>query len=92
MAERTVVRLLKKGYPASKILRVVAEAFDDDSSEPCTTTVCRITNYEMDDNIQLVIGTPQVLSRLALSKDPKKSFWNKPPLVVIVILFFLYIF
>jgi hypothetical protein len=87
-AETTINRLLSKGFPPEKILHVLSEQAPLPTSgthrRPQHKRV-RVTQYLASEDIQLIIGTVQVLPRLAVPKKTKLGLFNYSPLVIAVL-------
>jgi hypothetical protein len=87
-AETAIDRLLSKGFPPERLLHVLSEQ----APLPTTGThrrqqhkMVRITQYQASEDIQLIVGTVQVLPRLAVPKNTKVGLFNCSPLVVAVV-------
>jgi hypothetical protein len=83
-ATKAVDRLLQKGFPASQLLHVVGEQAAFNHAEAFVHPTVRVTDYEHNDGIQIIIGTVQVLPRIFLLKNVKKGLYQKSPLYVVV--------
>jgi hypothetical protein len=79
-----VDRLIQKGFPASQILHVVGEQASFNHAESFVHPTVRVTDYEHNDGIQIIIGTVQVLPRIFLLKNVKKGLYQKSPLFAVV--------
>lgn len=81
---RAAERLVEKGYPPEKILLVQGELAFASGSRVRNVRRVRITEYEQDDGIQILIGTVPVLARIRLRKDRCMNVMLKPPLAIVV--------
>jgi hypothetical protein len=87
-AETTIARLLGKGFPANKLLHVLSEQAPEPRVVPHRAPkhkTVRITQYQASDEIQLIVGTVQVLPRLALPKQTIVGLYNCSPLLIVVL-------
>lgn len=84
-ASQAAMRLIGKGYPAEKLLLVQGELAFASGPRVHGVRSVRITEYEPDDKVQILIGTIQVLARIRLRKDRCVNVMLKPPLSIVVI-------
>jgi len=87
-AETAIDRLLSKGFPPDKLLHVLSEqapAPRQERHRKHTHKTVRITQYRASDGIQLIVGTVQVLPRLAVPKHTIVGLFNCCPLVIAVL-------
>jgi hypothetical protein len=83
-AVKTVERLLSKGFPPNQLLHVIGEQAAQSVVGAAGHPPVRITDYMPSDDIQLIVGTVQVLPRLGLPTDTLLGLFMKSPLLVTV--------
>lgn len=88
---RTAYRLIRKGYPAGRLLIVRGEQAYNSGAQVDGIECVRVTNYYPDDGKQVLIGTPQVLARVRLHRENTVGVMLKPPLLVVVCTLFTFI-
>jgi hypothetical protein len=87
-AETTIDRLLGKGFPPERLLHVLSEQAPGPRVDPRRAQrhkTVRITQYQASDEIQLIVGTVQVLPRLAVPKLTIVGLYNCSPLMIAVL-------
>jgi hypothetical protein len=66
------------------MVHLIGEQHAMTSEGSSLASATKITDYQPDDQIQLLIGTVQVLSRISINKNADEGLWQKPPATVIV--------
>lgn len=81
---RTVKRLKDKGYPLDQLEVVRGEHAFRTAFRVPGVRYTLITEFNPDENTQLLVGTVQVLARIGLHRDSHVGVMLKPPATVVV--------
>jgi len=83
-AGKAVERLIGKGFPPKQILHVIGEQAAATHGKAFKHPTVRVTNYEHNEEVQLIVATVQVMPRIFMLKVTIKGLFQKSALLIAV--------